>query len=58
MHNIISKHVLAQPPSIGENRRSLAVAVREIFVLHPPLFNSGADNSMFGLFIFDDYFIY
>ena len=31
--------------SIGENRRSLPLVVVELFNLHQPLFNSGADIS-------------
>ena len=45
LYIIGEKDVRTPPLSIGENRRSLAVAVVELLNLHPPLFNSGADNS-------------
>ncbi len=39
------KDVRLSPLSIGENRRSLAIAVVELLNLHPPRSNSGADIS-------------
>jgi hypothetical protein len=43
LHNIGEKDVRTPPLSIGENRRSLPLAVVELLNLHPPLFNSSAD---------------
>ncbi len=43
VHIIREKDVRTPLLSIGENRRSLAIAVVELLSLHPPLSNSGAD---------------
>jgi hypothetical protein len=44
-YTLSEKDVGAPPLSIGENRRSQAVAVTELLNLHPPLPYSGADIS-------------